>query len=126
MKKTLTTNFNRSVTVEAKEGAVFLSVENTSAGNTVHTRLDHTETAVLQEFLSDALEPQKFYLKLFDNEEGFVNKGCVVGHSQHITASKHATSTWQTQFTQEEIDSDPALKKFEAFKVPVPAEEATD
>lgn len=122
MKKTLTTDFSRIVTVEAGVGAVYLAVENTATGETTHTRLDLTETAVLQEFLSEALEPQKpqkFYLKLFDGKDGFVNKSTHGTVNSYTAADSIHAFPWKTQFTQEEIDSDPELKKFEAFKIPV-------
>lgn len=120
MKKTLITDFNRIVTVEAEVGAVYLTVEDTGTGETTHARLDLTETAVLQEFLSEALEPQKFYLKLLNNKAGYMNRSRIgtVGYL-YMVDSKGNGGTWQTQFTQAEIDSDPELKKFEAFKVPV-------
>lgn len=40
MKKTLTTDFSRIVTVETEYGAVFLSFVDTQTGNTMCTRLD--------------------------------------------------------------------------------------
>lgn len=126
MKKTLTTDFSRIVTVETEYGAVFLSFVDTQTGNTMCTRLDLKETAVLQEFLSDALEPQKFYLKLFDGKDGFVNRSTNGTGKVYTTADSIHAFPWKTQFTQEEIDSDPELKKFEAFKVPVASGEATD
>ena len=102
MKKTLTTDFSRIVTVEAEVGEVYLSVENTVTGETAHARLDLTETAVLQEFLSEALEPQKFYLKLLNNKAGYMNKARIgtVGYL-YMVDSKGNGGTWQTQFTQE-------------------------
>lgn len=122
MKKSLTTDFNRSVTVETEEGQVYLTVEDVHTGDAVHARIDLAETLVLRDYLTEALEPQKFYLKLFDSTYGYVNKlrnmECATGKYMSSIDSE-GTSSWQTQFTQAEIDSDPELKKFEAFKVPV-------
>lgn len=121
-----TTPFGRKITVNHSLGATYLRIEGTDTGESISTRLDVAQAKQLAAMLLDAAEPQKFYLKLFDNKDGFVNKGRDDWNFLHVLASKHDTSTWQTQFTQEEIDSDPELKKFEVYKVTVPAEEATD
>lgn len=122
MKKSLTTDFNRSVTVETAEGHVYLTVEDVHTGDAVHARLDLAETVVLRDYLTEALEPQKFYLKLFDSTYGYVNKlrNIEGATGQYMSSTdSEGTRSWQTQFTQDEIDSDPELKKFEAFKIPV-------
>lgn len=115
----LTTPFGRKITVNHSLGATYLYIEGTDTYESISTRLEAEQAKQLADMLLDAAEPQKFYLKLFDHEDGFVNKARTYERIQYITASKRDSSALQTQFTQEEIDSDPELKKFEAFKVPV-------
>lgn len=118
----ITTPFGRKITVNHSLGATYLYIENTNTDESISTRLEDEQAKQLADMLLDAAEPQKFYLKLFDSTYGYVNKlrniECATGQYMSST-DREGTSSWQTQFTQEEIDSDPELKKFEAFKIPV-------
>lgn len=115
----LTTPFGRKITVSNSLGAAYLRVENTNTDESISTRLDVAQAKQLADMLLDAAEPQKFYLKLFDGKEGFVNRSTHGTVKVYTTADSINAFPWKTQFTQEEIDSDPELKKFEAFKIPV-------
>lgn len=115
----LTTPFGRKITVNNSLGATYLYIEGTDTYDSINTRLEAEQAKQLADMLLDAAEPQKFYLKLFDSKYGFVNKARTDAPFKLTTASRRDSSAWQTQFTQAEIDSDPELKKFEAFKIPV-------
>lgn len=62
---------------------------------------------------------QKFYLKL--TEADYVNWDTYFYDGTIKITDKVQTEDYKTQFTQAEIDSNPELKKFESFKIPVPA-----
>lgn len=101
---------------------IWMRALNTDTGRMVTVPMTLGSAAAMRDHLNEMLEPQKFYLKLFDSTYGYVNKlrnmECATGQYMSST-DREGTSSWQTQFTQEEIDSDPELKKFEAFKIPV-------
>ena len=115
----LTTPFGRKITVNHSLGATYLYIDGTDTDESISTRLDVAQANQLAAMLLDATEPQKFYLKLFDNKDGFVNRSTNGTGKVYTTADSIHAFPWKTQFTQAEIDGDPELKKFEAFKVPV-------
>lgn len=98
---------------------ILMRALNKDTGRMVTVPMTLGSAAAMRDHLNEMLEPQKFYLKLFDSKYGFVNKARTDAPFKLTTASKRDSSAWQTQFTQAEIDSDPELKKFEAFKIPV-------
>lgn len=68
---------------------------------------------------------QKFYLKL--TEDDYIN----LFTNENVEGviyieNKSQNSQYQTQFTQAEIDSNPELKKFDSFKIPVPVDELAE
>lgn len=69
-------------------------------------------------------EEQLHYIKLLNSAYGFLNiETTAIGKEYHVTTME-TTRTHKTQFTQTEINSDPELKKFEAFAIPVEQEDA--
>lgn len=67
---------------------------------------------------------QLFYIKLLDKTYGFLNKRTTSEGIDYCVDSKVNTEFYQSKFTQAEINSDPELKKFEAFAIPVEQEDA--
>lgn len=103
------------------DNEVWMRTLNTGTGRMVTTPMTLENAEAMRDCLNEMLEPQKFYLKLFDSEAGYVNKlrNTEASTSPYMSSIHGNGTTWQTHFTQEEIDSDPELKKFEAFKIPV-------
>lgn len=101
------------------ENEIWMRALNTDTGRMVTTPMTLENAEAMRDCLNEMLEPQKFYLKLFDGKEGFVNRSTHGTVNSYTTADSINAFPWKTQFTQEEIDSDPELKKFEAFKIPV-------
>lgn len=73
--------------------------------------------ALIEAAKAGKVVPQRYYIKLFDQEEGYLCKSSF----GYVLDSNEETQHWQTQFTLEDIESDPELKKFEQFKIPVTA-----
>lgn len=104
---------------ERPEQVIHLSHEKT-------VELRDTLDAILGEELADEGEPEpmpeKYYLQLVpENDCSFINSMVHDGEI-HIDDSEQ-TDYFQTQFTMEEIDSDPALSRYKSFAVKVPAGE---
>ena len=88
--------------------------------------LRHNDMDNFREELADVVEPEpmpeKYYLQLVpENDCGFINSRVHDGEI-HIDDSEQ-TDYFQTQFTMEEIDSDPKLSRYKSFAVKVPAGE---
>lgn len=86
-------NFEKTVTVQ---------IRSTLAEESLTTVLDMEEAKKLRDYLTEALEPQKFYLKLFDSTYGYVNRlrNIEGATGQYMSSTdSEGTSSWQTQFT---------------------------
>lgn len=99
-------------------GDYFLEVIHTGGGGMINTYLTKEHLTELRDALNTILDPQLYYLRLIeDDADTFINMldadGCI-----HVS-DKQEWGGYQARFTAEEIESIPALKKFEAFKVPV-------
>lgn len=73
--------------------------------------------ALIEASKAGKVVPQRYYIKLFDQEEGYLCKSSF----GYVLDSNEETPQWKSQFTLEDIESDPELKKFEHFKIPVTA-----
>ena len=99
-------------------GNHFLEVVHTNGGGMISTYLTKEHLTELRDALNKILDPQLYYLRLIeDDADTFINMLDADG-SIHVS-DKQEWGGYYTRFTAEEIESNPALKRFEAFKVPV-------
>lgn len=88
--------------------------------------LRDTLNAILGEEPVDMMEPEpmpeKYYLQLVpENDCSFINSRIYEG--EIYIDDNEQTDYYKTQFTMEEIDSDPKLSRYKSFAVKVPAGE---
>lgn len=99
-------------------GDYFLEVIHTGGGGMINTYLTKEHLTELRDALNTILDPQLYYLRLVEGDpHSFIN--LVTADSRIRLDDKREWCGHQTRFTAEEIESNPALKRLEAFKVPV-------
>lgn len=116
---TILTPHHREVTLtQDVEGRYYLEVVNSLFRERITALLSEDKLTELRDALNTILDPQLYYLRLVEGDpHSFIN---LVTSDSHIRLDdKREWCGHQTRFTVEEIESNPALKKFEAFKVPV-------
>lgn len=120
------TKYDREVKVSQGVTGIFIQVQESTVNRRVQAVLTADEakqlgTALLQAAEGKLQEP-KYYLHVHPEEVKcqYLN----IKHGKELLLeNKTQNSRYQTQFTQEEIDSNSILKPFEQFKVLVPADE---
>ncbi|WP_301389647.1 hypothetical protein [Enterococcus entomosocium] len=99
-------------------GSFYLKVVDSLYQKSISACLTEDNLTELRDALNRALEPQLFYLHLIEGDaHAFIN--LVTADGSINLDDKREWCGHQTRFTAEEIESNPALKKFETFKVPV-------
>lgn len=117
--RTILTPHHREVTLtQDVEGRYYLEVVNSLFRERITALLSEDKLTELRDALNTILDPQLYYLRLIEGDpHSFIN--LVASDGSIYLSSKREQGRYQTRFTAEEIESNPALKKFEAFKVPV-------
>lgn len=104
--------------VQDSTGSFYLKVVDSLYQKSISACLTEDNLTELRDALNRALEPQLFYLQLIEGDaHAFINYH--TAHKKITVASKTEIGDYKTRFTAEEIESNAALKRFEAFKVPV-------
>lgn len=116
----------RSAVTARGAGDVILKMHDTIFSEEILSRLTAVEAAEIGNALllaaAGKLSEPKYYLQIItEDHSSYVNQDREDG--QLLLENRVSTSAYQTQFTQAEIDADEKLKKFEAFKIPVPVSE---
>lgn len=104
--------------LQDSRGSYYLGVVDSLWQKSITACLTEDNLTELRDALNEALKPQLFYLHLIEEDaHAFIN--LVTADGNINLDDKREWCGHQTRFTAEEIESNPALKKFEAFKVPV-------
>lgn len=115
----ITTPWHRELHLfQDTRGAYYMKMVDSMFQKSITACLTEDAIVELRDALNTILDPQLYYLRLVEGDpHSFIN--LVAAESRIRLDDKREWCGHQTRFTAEEIESNPALKRLEAFKVPV-------